>query len=307
MVASKKSKQEPEKQRDKSTARPLTAFGEFIRDSRLKAKYETQDALGKALKRNQSYVAQLETGKITNPDVQEIRDLAKALQPAGVTLYKLESVLLKDKREMPAAKADLVRLDVLDLDGLADWEMTIKPDVLWIVAANFVDNEHGKMRHAVVENLKAGAEIAYFVAEADCHDFGRFTMLNRKLKVELGPGEWEKKLKHYPLTGRELRWLASSFVIANPGTILGDPKSKKKTEGFVILNDYPEHEAAIGEGQLPVPGFGFRMPEKELYLRAIGIEAYLKDLEKERQERERTKREAPEDRQLETIDRKTTA
>lgn len=307
MASSKKS---PGKQKNQNQtgSRPLTKLGEFIRESRLKAGFETQDALAKALGRHQSYVAQLETGKITNPDVQECRDLAAALKPAGVTLYKLESVLLEDKREMPPAKARLVRLDVLDLDGLAEWEAEIKPDALWIVAPNFVDTEHVKMRRSVVGNLKAGAEIVYFVAEADCQAFGRFTMLHRKLKVELGPGDWEKKLKHHALTDRELCWLASSFVIANPGTILGDPKSKKKSEGFIILNEYPEHAAEVGEGQLPVPAFGFRMPEKELQLRAIGIETYLQEKEQQQRERrERDKRDGPEERKLETIDRKAPA
>lgn len=277
------------------------SFGEFIRQNRVKAGYATQAALAKALGRPQSFVAQMETGKTTHLDYREKMDLAEALKSARVNRFKIDAALLKDKDHYPPVVANLLTLDVLDLDGLAKWEIAIEPQVLWIAAPNFVDNEHEKMLDAVVHNLRAGTEIVYFVAKADCQAFGRFTMLARKLRVKLGlaASEWEKKikLKHYELEDNELCWLASSFVIANPGKVLGDTQTTKEAEGYIILNQDTGDGPTLGESLLSVPAAGFKMSQKELELRALGIWTYI-DKKKEASQGS--------ERRLETIDRKIT-
>lgn len=267
------------------------SFGEFIRQNRVKAGFATQAALAKALGRPQSFVAQMETGKTTHLDYREKLDLAKALESARVNRFKIDAALLKDKDHYPAVVANLLTLDVLDLDGLAAWEIAIQPQVLWIAAPNFVDNEHEKMLDAVVHNLQAGTEIVYFVAKADCQAFGRFTMLARKLRVKLRlpPSELEKKikLKHYELEDNELCWLASSFVIANPGKVLGDTQTTKEAEGYIILNQDTGDGPTLGESLLSIPAAGFKMSQKELELRALGIWTYINNRKEASQGSER--------------------
>jgi transcriptional regulator with XRE-family HTH domain len=250
---------------------PLEGFGRFLRNHREHAGGRRQTAVADALGHEQSLISQLEAGKITNPDVEMIERIAKAYSTEGNAVSPLQVVAaLVEHKYSPLinhCRASLLTLPVKDVDQIADWESAVVADELWIAAPDFVDNKNKKIREAVVAQLRKGTTIRYFVNEKDCDEGGEFTKLFWTLVEEMGgKGEWEQRLLSRPaLTHIELRWLKSSFVIANPGMLFGRAPSKKdaKPEGYKFL-------AQDGH-----PEFGFQMSYMELRSTALGLQNWL--------------------------------
>jgi len=249
----------------------LEGFGRFLRDYREHPRKRQQTEIARLLGHTQSLVAQLEAGKITNPDAAMIERIARAYTrpERHLSSEQVLAALMEHKYGIDPCKASLLTLPVKSVDQIADWEASVVADELWIVAPNFVDNENKSIRDAVVAQLRDATTIRYFVNEKDCGENGRFTKLVRKLVGEMGgEGEWRAKLLYTPaLTDGELRWVTSSFVIANPGPLFGRAASKKgaKAEGYIFL------------AQDERPEYGFRMSDEELASKAWGLRNWLED------------------------------
>jgi hypothetical protein len=91
------------------------------------------------------------------------------------------------------------------------------------------------MRSAIVHRLEAGTIVRFFVKLTDCDESGNFTKLRWALVREMGGrGQWESCLHSHGLAEPELRWLTSSFVIANPWNLFGG--SKELAQGYTIIS-----------------------------------------------------------------------
>ena len=117
------------------------------------------------------------------------------------------------------AKAALMEHEVLDVEGLAEWEKNY-PDleVLWIVASNALNDKNSKILESVIHNMKRKVQMVYFVQQKDIDAGGRFSELLRVLsKVESVLSQPDARPPVPVALGEnELTWLNTDLIIANP-------------------------------------------------------------------------------------------
>src|SRR3954471_4089150 len=217
----------------------LEDFGYCLHTQRLKVAQLSQAAMAQELQAlghdnpTQSFVAQLETGRITNPSSELLDKVYRAYKfPSYDSVF---SVFAADKYKLSQAKADLIRRDIRDLEGLAQWEIDIRPDELWIVAPNFVDEENSAIFDAVLKNLqRPHCTLTYFIDESDIPPekrFGKLLVTFYRMRKQTEP-PLLGKVRWFGLTPIEIRIMASSFVIANPKSLYA-PDSK--AEGYTVI------------------------------------------------------------------------
>jgi transcriptional regulator with XRE-family HTH domain len=239
----------------------LPDFGDFLKRARLAAEFKTQQEAARAIGSmvSQSQIAQLETGRVKDPDVTTLHELSRIYR---VPFYELIAELVQEKYSIPQ-----IPMEVLTIQGLANWERGLPElPLLWIAAPNFVDEDNAQIFDAVVANLKRGTHICYFVRENDMVEGEKFSRLRTKLErlPDLHDIPATGQVAWYALKPVDLRWFAACFVIANPMTILGEEPSGPRTEGFVVVNhDYR-------------PAYGIRMSEADLKIRASFVDSFIK-------------------------------
>jgi transcriptional regulator with XRE-family HTH domain len=257
--------------RKRTGRRKLPLFGEFIKSARENRAASQQQAclvLAQAgLKVSQSWVAQLETGRITDPDSEVLRrieaaygigydrlvyalirdkygldDLAQVTPVsrerwqtvAGVlkdfkTVGKVEGLVIDQLR----AKAQMLESELLGLEGLARWQREFpKLKELWNVSPHFQDDKDPGLREAVVHNLGRGVQYFYFVPKIDLQEGRPFWLFLRRLAQDHPAlrNRFQKQIHGVGLDEAELRWIAADLIIANPT----DPATRT---GFVGLRD----------------------------------------------------------------------
>jgi len=129
------------------------------------------------------------------------------------------------------AKGELLKSEVLDLEGLARWQREF-PGLkeLWIVSPQFQDDKNLTLRNAVIHNLGRGVRYFYFVPKIDLEEGRPFWFFRRRL-IQDQPTlrkRVEKQIHGIGLDEAELRWIATDLVVANPT----DPATRT---GFVGL------------------------------------------------------------------------
>lgn len=200
---------------------------------------------------SQGRIAQVEAGRVPHLNDALIRDLAKAYQAHEV---ELRAEYLGDRYKLPKAHVELLKRDVLDVKGLAEWEKGLPQNShFWVVAPNFVDTEpeHREIRDAVVTMLKKDCVVSYFIKEEDTvpnnkfHELLIFFRFNESLRGSGGEVRW------YPLTPSERRLMMASFVIAHPDSVLRSVK-EPRPKGYMVIS---------ADGK---PTFGIEMGEEDL-------------------------------------------
>jgi hypothetical protein len=209
-------------------------------------------------------VHQLEAGSV-NISNDSIEKLAVAY---GTPKEMIVAALVREKYRVDPTRASLLNVEVLSLDGVADWESQVEADDLWIVTPSFVDRKHPGMRQAVLQRLRKGTNVAFFVPEPDCRESGTFTDYWHRLRLDLEPAQLDR-LKAHRLSEEELRWVTSSFVIANARSLIERQKDgvEKIPYGYTIL--------LRDDGDGKQSAFGFRMSDEELRKKAFGIYHWL--------------------------------
>lgn len=266
---------------DHETKRPervslLQGFGRLLREYREKSG-KSQAQIARDIRSAQSLVAQIETGKLVNVSGELLSKLAAAY---GAPKERLIAALIVDKYDVDPTRASLLNTDVLNLDGVAKWEHSLMADELWIVTPSFVDRSHKGIRDAVVHLLRSGTRVVFFVPANQCGEGGTFSEYRARLEVELATADIAR-LSHHELH-KELRWVSSSFVIANGPSLYSAGTSttaKQMAEGYTIVLRDAEHPAASPEA------FAFRMSDEELWKRTLGIKHWLEEKAKEQNAR----------------------
>lgn len=233
----------------------LVQLGALLRAKRGE---RSQEEIRKRLRCSQSMVHQLEAGSI-NLSNKSLEDIAAAY---GIKKEEIVAALVREKYGVDPTRASLLNIPVLSLDDVADWEYSTNAEDLWIVTPSFVDQRQPKMRAAILQRLRSGTNVDFFVPAADVEQMGAFADYQHQLRFELKPDEFARLTPH-KLTGEELRWVTSSFVLANPRS--------QRVEGYTIL--------LRDEGGGNQSAFGFRMSEDEARKKARGVQYWLDDSE----------------------------
>ncbi|MBX7123267.1 MAG: helix-turn-helix domain-containing protein [Opitutaceae bacterium] len=258
----------------------LNLFGKFLKTAREKTiptQHEAAHFLTEAgHAASQSLIAQLETGRISNPDAALLKKLAEVYKVSYKDLINCLSLdkygvnddetsqlcqdlvagnLSAQAAEDPVAahrrRSKLTffkHADVLDVDGMAEWQKTF-PNLknYWVIAPDFVDDRVASIRDAVIHNLQRGVNITYFVKEGEEKVGGRFHRFKRKLEASMQRTAGMKDIRAVPVPLENLRWLAADMVIANPDfDLLAHPEGGSAVGYLVVRSDGS-------------PAFGLRM------------------------------------------------
>jgi transcriptional regulator with XRE-family HTH domain len=236
----------------------LLSFGKLLKTEREKSvpsQHEAARLLTEAgHQATQSLIAQLETGRISNPDAALLQKLSKIYNTPYSTLI---NCLVLDKYGVsddatsklcedligdlvaPVATDNLTdhrnrskaaffqHADVLDVKGMAEWQKSF-PNLkdYWVIAPDFVDDHVEEIKQAVIANLKRGANITYFVKKGE-DTSGRFYRFKRRLEASLEKTPGMKEIRAVGVSEDHLRWLVADMVVANPD---GDD-----VEGYLVV------------------------------------------------------------------------
>ena len=208
---------------------------------------------------SQSLVTQLESGTARNPDISLLRAVAEVYD---VSYSDVISELVKDKYQLEALRADRLKDEIRTIDQLAEWEREAKPNELWIVAPNFVDDTNLLIAKTVIDLLKNGTNIKYFVNESDTMSTGRFASFKRQVIRQLGElyDEANPQISAHGLTPHDIAWLSTSFVIANPRQAISFESESEPSSGYYVL---PEADGR--------PSYGLAISERELARLALNL------------------------------------
>lgn len=228
-------------------------FPEYLKQARLSAGIRTQkeavNELGKlGRKVSQGLIAQYETGKIKDPDPAILCLLARIYKRDYMemifhlirdkygfcesretdvdserwnlwenALRRFEKIGCVDGLEVHQlrAKTALLRQEILNVEGLAEWEKNYPElEVVWVVASNSLNDKGSKILESVIHNIRRDVQLVYFLQNKDVEAGGRFWQLERTLS-----SSGETKLRPpvaVPLGEEELGWLNTDIIIANP-------------------------------------------------------------------------------------------
>lgn len=274
----------------------LNLFGKFLKAAREKT-IPTQQEAATCLTQaghtaSQSLIAQLETGRISNPDAALLKKLAEiykvsykdlinclTLDKYGVndddTSQLCQDLMggklkVQEKPDVMTSHRTRSKLafykyyDVLDVEGMAEWQKGF--DLLknyWVIAPDFVDDRVKSIRDAVIHNLKKGVEIIYFVMEGEEKPGGRFQRFKRNLTASLKPEDMKGSIRAKGVPMNNLRWLVADMVVANPDIdMIIHPEAKR--EGYLVVRS--------DDG---APAFGLRMAAADVEKTVNLISPYL--------------------------------
>jgi transcriptional regulator with XRE-family HTH domain len=233
----------------------LHEFGEAVKSAREVVSPSQQKAVEVLarhdLKVSQSWVAQLETGRITDPDPEILRKIEAAY---GIDYDRLVYALIRDKyrlndssfvssatrnrwnaveRLIPGlsdvsgkqplyeyeqrAKETLLSQEVLDLEGLAAWQRSF-PDLkeVWASGDLFLDDRIPLLHGSVLENLKRGVRFFFFMDKRDLDEGKPFWLFLHRIYGEVRSSKVQQQIRTLPLEEAELRWMTSGFMLTNP-------------------------------------------------------------------------------------------
>ena len=244
-------------------------FGTFLRKAREKTGLSQASAAKEIAKEilkssnnvidiplSQSQIAQLESGTNNNPHVELLQAIAEVYK---LSYSSLVSEYIKDKLRYDASRAERLNEDRKTIEELAEWETNERPEKLWVVAPNFVDDSNAQIYGAVIDLIKeAKTEITYFVKKSDLTDTGRFTrfkkfVVNKIMKEE--QKDVSKNILYYPLSLEQMAVFSISFVIANPGSaLIGAPsEDEHRASGYYVIPEesgQPSYGIAISKDEL---------------------------------------------------------
>lgn len=272
----------------------LHQFGEAVKSAREVTAPSQQKAVEilarHDLKVSQSWVAQLETGRITDADPEILRKIEAAY---GIDYDRLVYALVCDKyrlndpsfvstatrkrweaveRLMPPSFADnraplheyeqrakeaLLAEEMLDLEGLAAWHRSF-PDLkeIWASGDLFLDDRIPLLHGTILENLKRGVRFLFFVDKRDLDEGKPFWLFLKRLQAGIRSVKVQQQIRTVPLEEAELRWITSDFLLANPT----DPSSRA---GFLALRSSQSAR------------FAFRMADRQVEAIVAGFVPFL--------------------------------
>lgn len=278
----------------------LNRFGKLLKTWRTRAGFkELKEIDPKILKdagwhsdRPVSVIAQMESGRVSNPDVDNLAAIAKAyrkdpelvssaltvekyrLLPEDASVEELEAVatamaVAAQKQRAGEIGAALLQMPLRDVRGLAQWEMELArqlapPIELWVVAPNFLDNTNPDIFQAVVSLLAAGASVTYFVKQDDLEGSFARLILNIEDYAQNNKDVMRGRVFGVGLNPDQLCWMAASFAISNPSSATPSPLSSAPAEGFTII-------ASDGS-----PAYGIPMSQRDLLSRVGEIRLFLR-------------------------------
>ena len=148
--------------------------------------------------------------QLWHASLQRFREIARIPQDRDIDLEEFQ---LK-------AKAILVEhFEVLDLPGLIDWQQRFSPEEIWVLLADYKD-EQEPIRSATVKHIKDGARINYLIPAGAEHEGGEFWRMQRTIVEAGAPKESVyKQMVPVSLIGREIGLFEKQMVIFNPHDI----------------------------------------------------------------------------------------
>ncbi|MBK8464949.1 MAG: hypothetical protein IPL32_03885 [Chloracidobacterium sp.] len=164
--------------------------------------------------------------------LKRFREIARIPQDQDI---ELEEFQLK-------AKAILVEhFEVLDLQGLMEWQRRFCPKEIWVLLADYKD-EQEPIRSATVKHIKDGTRINYLVQAGTEQEGGGFWRMQRTIVEAGAPRERvDEQMIPIPLEQAEVGLFEKRMVILNPNDI-------DSMTGFRILQfggEGPGHTIAI--------------------------------------------------------------
>jgi transcriptional regulator with XRE-family HTH domain len=282
----------------------LNLFGKFLKTAREKTIPTQQEASLRLTEAghpaSQSLIAQLETGRISNPDAGLLKKLAEVYKVSYKDLINCLSLdkygvndddtsqlcqdLMGDRLLAPETTDSMAAhrthskltffkyADVLDVEGMAEWQKDFKElKNYWVIAPDFVDDRVKSIREAVIHNLKRGVNITYFVTQGEEKPGGRFQRFKRNLDASLQQTAGMGYIRAVPVPVDYLRWLVADMVVANPD---------------IDLVAHPEAEGAVGYLVVRSEGggtaFGVRMRTADVEKTVNLISPYAEEVVPER-------------------------
>lgn len=201
----------------------LGAFAGVIAQSRKKLKM-TQEALGWALGKNQSYVRRLENG-LVEPNLEVLNGLSNCL---GIARERLAAFVVQGKYELdPEIVAPLMWYPKT-IGELARWEMSEGHTELWIVTPEFIDLNFSDLREEVRKFLMRGGEIVFFIGQDQKESFDQY-----KNKIEYT----DHKFSAVYVDKARLGLLTARCVIANPMAYEEQDKQPEFPKAYIMLSD----------------------------------------------------------------------
>ncbi|MCI0586290.1 MAG: helix-turn-helix domain-containing protein [Planctomycetes bacterium] len=261
----------------------LPGFGSYLKECRERAGFRSQRAAVRALesrkvKISDGLLAHYESGRVVSPTLDLLAALATLY---GADFFELTLRLARAKYELVAGSvapgdgerwnlveaaltpparigtaadldahqvrgraAFLREVQVLDVEGLADWQRTIVGlETFWVIAPYFLEDENDRLLHAVAENLKRGVRYTYFTHRDRRTRFGA---LLEKLQAHVGSRpRVEKVARAVWIPPGALTWLHADYDVANPTV-------RSSSVGFQSLR----HEGKTR--------YAFRLPDPDL-------------------------------------------
>jgi len=152
-----------------------------------------------------------------------------------------ESLQISGKKTLVGDKDN--GIDILDVDGIAQWQRSITTlKEFWVVAPNFLDDKNDAIRAAVVSNIRKRVRYVYFL---DHDGYYSFKKLRDLLRNELSQAtdasvlsELNKLTLAYRLPVAADIWLHSDYIIAHYD-------DDRKTIGFQNLRHEGKTSLAI--------------------------------------------------------------
>jgi transcriptional regulator with XRE-family HTH domain len=211
----------------------LKTFGRMVAEARggktqTELASEVRAALemrGVASRYDQSVIAKIEKGAVTNPTGELVEALAEVLNVNHAEMIGsiiVDKYLSETNRHIAAPLCH----GVLTLEQLAQWEGRKDHGELWVVSERSYDQGIVDLKEAVGRILKEGGRVFFFEARAEQPKFETYFRVHQRDNKE---PLWDR-LVFVPLEPDQTPWLAASIALANP-------ESEAKREGYIILHD----------------------------------------------------------------------
>lgn len=264
---------------DQTISRRLyfSKFGDYLKKCRNLSELTQEEVAQKAQGISQGLLALYETGRIADPQPRVLWQLAHIYNVDYLAVmlelikekYDVDNVFSQSEifeeklrlwktalqpqtpiadvagleiAQLRAKRAMFEYLEVLDLDGILDWQMNFKGlSELWLILpGNYLDDDDFKVRKVTVSHLKDKVRLCYFINDDEEEAIKKIERLRGKLAYEdeeVDRNKVKTLVKVKKLSTDQLGLIKAGFVIANPG----EPDTRV---GFRII-EFKSHRFAI--------------------------------------------------------------
>ncbi len=207
-----------------------------------------------ALAMSQSLMAQLEAGKVRNPDEVILRVMAEVYEISYESIIK---ELVKDKYNIDPDIANHLGDEVLSTDDLPNWLYQKGVKSLWIIAPNFFYDDYDDFALNVCSLLELKIHITYFVNENITGEGGQYYEFDRFMSswFYASTGKEAREYLHCrTITSDQSTFMSTGFIISNPqqALLMASPEEGEATGVYIMpdKNGKPSYGIGINRSEL---------------------------------------------------------